>query len=84
MASGWEFNILLGHFTAVKSVWNLNQNPGTVAGVFLRTCSTTMLEVNKCLNSFVNNVAAFVTVHIRNKRDATSVMLKGWVVKTLA
>ena len=84
MAGGWEFNVLLGHFTAVKSVRNLNQNPGTVTGVFLGTCSTAVLEINKCLNSFVDDVAAFVTVHVGNERDATGVMLKGWVVETLA
>jgi hypothetical protein len=63
-------------------MWNLNEDTCTVSGFYFRSSGTSMLHAAQRANSHCDDVMRLATLNVNDKRDATSVVFKSWVVQT--
>ena len=66
-----------------KFVRNLNQQAGAITGLRIASTGTAVGEIDKDLNSLLNDLMAFLAANACHKTDATGVVLVRRVVKTL-
>ena len=59
---------------------NLNQYAGAIASLYFGTSCTAVFHAAQRTNAHRNDVVRFLTFDVNDKRDATSVVFKSWVV----
>jgi hypothetical protein len=66
-----------------KLVWNLNQNPGAIAGFWIAATCSAVRKINEDLNPLLNDLMALLSANASHKTDSASVVLVRRIVKTL-
>uniref|UniRef100_A0A6J6A0B0 Unannotated protein n=1 Tax=freshwater metagenome TaxID=449393 RepID=A0A6J6A0B0_9ZZZZ len=69
--------------SAQEGVWNLNEDSGSVAAVYVGALAAAVLEIVERFERLLNNPMGRDVVKFRDHRDAASVMLVGRVVEAL-
>ena len=64
-------------------MWNLEKNPGAIAGLRIASASPAMRQVQQYLNSLGDNFVAFLPSDVRHKSDTARVMFLSRMVQTL-
>jgi hypothetical protein len=59
---------------------NLNQNSGAITGLYFGAGCTAVLHAAQGTDAHRYDVVRFSTFDVNDKRDATSVVFKSWVV----
>ena len=59
---------------------NLDQYAGAIAGLYFGASCTAMFHAAQCTDAHRNDVVRLATFDVNDKRDATSVVFKSWVV----
>ena len=70
-------------FALEKSVWNLDQNARSVAGLRIAAASSAMSEVDQNLNALEDDVVRLAALDIRNETDAAGIVFVLGPVQTL-
>ena len=76
-AGGRQRDRLLGHFFTVQRIRQLNQNASAIAHQLVSTHSTPMVQVFKNFQALLHDRMRLVTLDVRDKTHAASVMLVG-------
>ena len=71
-------------FAREELVRNLDEHAGAVAGFRIATAGAAVRQVQKNLNSFANDVVAFIAVDAGHKPDPASIVLVRGVVEALS
>ena len=77
-----ELDLPLRHL-AQKRIRHLHQNARTVARIHLRATSAAVVEIDEHLQALRHDFMRLLPLHVSDKADAASVMLKPWIVKPL-
>ena len=71
------------HFFAVQRIWQLNQNTRAVTHQLVRTHRTPMVQVLQNLQRIFDDVVRFLTLNMRHKAHAASIVLLPTSVQTV-
>ncbi len=66
-----------------KSMGNLHQDPGSVAGVLLATAGAAMVEVLQYRQRLIDDLMGLLALDVDDEPDAASIMLEARIVKPL-
>jgi hypothetical protein len=69
--------------TRKELMGNLNQNAGSITGLWIAAARAAMRQIDKDLNSLLNNLMALLAANARYKTDTAGVMLVRRIIKTL-
>ena len=81
MTESRQFETERGAGRAQESIGHLNQDAGTVAGIFFATARTAVLKIGKDGQGLTNDCVRLATLHVDNEADSTGVMLLGRIVQ---
>ena len=76
----WQFE---RHNRTKKAIWNLNQEPGAITGVRIRSHRTPVFQVADGIDAHPDDVVAAPALDIYDEADATGVVFKSGVVQAL-
>jgi hypothetical protein len=66
-----------------KPMWDLKQNPSSIAAVFLSSAGSSMIQVKQNRQSLFNNFVRSLPFHLHNEADAAGIMFKLGIIQTL-
>jgi hypothetical protein len=64
-------------------MWNLEQDPGSVAGAGIAALGPPMIEVLEDLEPFPDNVVGFLALDVGHEADPATVFLEPGIVEPL-
>ena len=83
LTRGGQVDTLLGHFSPIKNIRNLDEDASAVTHQLVCANGTAMVQVFKDFEALLNDGVIFFTLDVGNEAHATGIVLVCWRIKTL-